>query len=32
MFDYVKYAQQLRHELHQVPELGFDLPPEWFDE
>ena len=26
MFDYVKYAQQLRNELHQVPEIGFDLP------
>lgn len=26
MFDYVKYAQLLRNELHQVPEIGFDLP------
>ena len=26
MFDYISYAKQLRHELHQVPELGFDLP------
>ena len=26
MFDYVKYAQQLRNELHQCPEIGFDLP------
>ena len=26
MFDYVKYAQELRHELHQCPEIGFDLP------
>ena len=26
MFDYTAYAKQLRHELHQVPELGFDLP------
>ena len=26
MFDYVSYAQQLRHELHQIPEIGFDLP------
>jgi len=26
LFDYVKYAQQLRNELHQVPEIGFDLP------
>lgn len=26
MFDYVKYAQELRHELHQIPEIGFDLP------
>lgn len=25
MFDYVSYAQQLRHELHQCPEIGFDL-------
>lgn len=26
MFDYVKYAQQMRDELHQCPEIGFDLP------
>ena len=26
MFDYVSYAQNLRHELHQCPEIGFDLP------
>ena len=26
MFDYVSYAQALRHELHQCPEIGFDLP------
>lgn len=26
MFDYVSYAQSLRHELHQCPEIGFDLP------
>jgi len=26
MFDYVSYAQTLRHELHQCPEIGFDLP------
>lgn len=26
MFDYVQYAKELRHELHQVPEIGFDLP------
>ena len=26
MFDYVEYAKQLRHELHQIPEIGFDLP------
>ena len=26
MFDYVKYAQQMRNELHQCPEIGFDLP------
>ena len=25
MFDYVSYAQTLRHELHQCPEIGFDL-------
>ena len=25
LFNYVKYAQQLRNELHQVPEIGFDL-------
>lgn len=26
MYDYVKYAQQIRNELHQCPEIGFDLP------
>ncbi len=26
MFDYVQYAKDLRHELHQIPEIGFDLP------
>ncbi len=26
MFDYVEYAKQLRHELHQIPEIGFELP------
>lgn len=26
MFDYVQYAKQLRHELHRIPEIGFDLP------
>ena len=26
MFDYLEYAKQLRHELHQIPEIGFDLP------
>ena len=26
MFDYVSYAQALRHELHRCPEIGFDLP------
>ena len=26
MFDYVSYARNLRHELHQYPEIGFDLP------
>lgn len=26
MFDYVQYAKDLRHELHQYPEIGFDLP------
>lgn len=26
MFDYVQYAKELRHELHQHPEIGFDLP------
>lgn len=26
MFDYAQYACQLRHELHQCPEIGFDLP------
>ena len=25
MFDYVSYAQTLRHELHQCPEIGYDL-------
>ncbi len=25
MFDYVAYARELRHELHQCPEIGFDL-------
>ena len=25
MFDYVSYAKELRHELHQCPEIGFDL-------
>lgn len=25
MFDYVSYAKDLRHELHQCPEIGFDL-------
>lgn len=25
MFDYVAYAKNLRHELHQCPEIGFDL-------
>lgn len=25
MFDYVNYARELRHELHRVPEIGFDL-------
>ena len=25
MFDYAAYARQLRHELHQCPEIGFDL-------
>ena len=24
--NYANYARQLRHELHQIPELGFDLP------
>ena len=26
MFDYNAYARQLRHQLHQVPEIGFNLP------
>lgn len=26
MFDYANYARQLRHELHQYPEIGYDLP------
>ena len=26
MFNYADYARQLRHELHQIPEIGFDLP------
>lgn len=26
MFDYANYARQMRHELHQCPEIGFDLP------
>lgn len=26
MFDYVSYAQAMRHELHRCPEIGFDLP------
>ena len=26
MFDYCEYARNLRHQLHQVPEIGFDLP------
>ena len=26
MFDYSAYARQMRHELHQYPEIGFDLP------
>lgn len=26
MFDYAEYARSLRHELHQCPEIGFDLP------
>ncbi len=25
MFDYAEYARNLRHELHQCPEIGFDL-------
>ena len=25
MFNYADYARQLRHELHQIPEIGFDL-------
>lgn len=26
MFDYAQYARELRHELHRVPEIGYDLP------
>lgn len=26
MFDYAAYAVALRRELHQYPEIGFDLP------
>lgn len=26
MFDYAQYARQLRHRLHQCPEIGYDLP------
>ena len=26
MFHYCDYARHMRHELHQVPEVGFDLP------
>ena len=26
MFDYAAYAKALREELHQIPEIGFDLP------
>lgn len=26
MFDYAEYARNLRHEIHQYPEIGFDLP------
>ena len=26
MFDYAAYARKLREELHQIPEIGFDLP------
>ena len=26
MFNYADYARQLRHELHQIPEIGYDLP------
>ena len=26
MFNYADYATQLRHELHQCPEIGYDLP------
>lgn len=26
MFDYAAYARELRHELHQYPEIGYDLP------
>ena len=26
MFNYADYARDLRHELHQIPEIGYDLP------
>ena len=26
MEKYIAYAKQMRHELHQIPEIGFDLP------
>ena len=26
MFNYADYARSLRHELHQIPEIGYDLP------
>ncbi len=26
MFNYADYARHLRHELHQIPEIGYDLP------
>lgn len=26
MFNYADYARQMRHELHQIPEIGYDLP------
>lgn len=26
MIDYAQYTRELRHELHQCPEIGFDLP------